>query len=47
MERKTFLANPKHQYRLSQCGEHDCSGNNKNKGDYYGYPRLPHFTDEL
>ena len=25
VERKAFLANPKHQYRVSQRGEHDCS----------------------
>ena len=24
VERKAFLANPKHQYCLSQYGEHDC-----------------------
>ena len=23
--KKTFLGNPKHQYRVSQCGELDCS----------------------
>ena len=22
--KKAFLANPKHQYLVSQCGEHDC-----------------------
>ena len=47
VERKTFLANPKYQYHVSQCGEHDCSANNKRNGDYYEYPSLPHFTDEL
>ena len=26
MEIKAFLAKPKHQYRVSQCGEHYCSG---------------------
>ena len=26
---KAFLANPKHQYSISQCGEHDCYANNK------------------
>ena len=25
LERKDFLANPKHQHRVSQCREHDCS----------------------
>ena len=46
MERKGFLGNPKHQYRLSQCKEHDCSDHNKKNGDYRGYPSLSHFTDE-
>ena len=44
---KAFLGNPKHQYRVSQCGEHDYDANNKNNGDNYEYPRLPYFTDEL
>ena len=26
---KAFHANAKHQYRVSQCGEHDCCANNK------------------
>ena len=46
-EKKAFLASPKHQYRLSQCGEHDCTANNKNSRDYSKYPSLSHFTDEL
>ena len=25
VKRKAFLANSKHQYQVSQCGEHDCS----------------------
>ena len=37
-ERKYFLANPKHQDRISQCKEHDYSDNNKMNGDYYEYP---------
>ena len=45
--RKAFFANPMHQYRVSQCGEHDCHANNKKNGDYYVYQRLSHFTDEL
>ena len=45
--KKAFLAIPKHQYHLSQWGEHDYSANNKRNGDYYGYPSLSHFTDEL
>ena len=46
VEKKAFLANPKQQYRVSQCGEHDCSSNNENNGDYNEYPGLSHFTDE-
>ena len=26
--KKVFLANPNHQYDVSQCGEHDCHANN-------------------
>ena len=47
MERKIFLAIPKHQYLVSKYGEHDYCGNNKNNGDYYKYPSLSHLTDEL
>ena len=47
MEKKAFLAIPKHQYHISQCGEHDCSANNKKNGDYYEYRSLSHLTDEL
>ena len=46
VERKAFLANSKHQYRVSQCGEHDCSARNKKNGDFYEYPSLSHFMDE-
>ena len=45
--KKTFLANLKHQYCVSQWGEHDYGANNKKNGGYYGHPRLSHFTDEL
>ena len=44
--KKAFLANPNHQYRVSQCGEHDCRANTQKNGDYYEYPRLSHFTDK-
>ena len=44
--KKALLANPKHQYRVSQCGEHDCSAHNEKNGDYYEYPSLTHFMDE-
>ena len=45
--KKVVLANPKHQYRVSQCGKHDCNANNKKNGDCYEYPSLSLFTDEL
>ena len=32
--KKAFLANPKHQYHVSQCGDNDCQTNNKRNGDY-------------
>ena len=40
VERKSFLANLKHQVHVSQYGEHDCSANNKMNGDYCGYQSL-------
>ena len=46
-KKKAFFANPKHQYSVSQCGENDCSDTNKKNGDYYKYPSLYHFMDEL
>ena len=47
VKRNAFLANPKHQYRASQCGEHDVGAHNKKNGDYYEYPSLSHFTDKI
>ena len=44
---KAFVANPKHQYPVSQYGEHDCSANNKMNGEYYRYPSLSYFMDKL
>ena len=44
---KAFLANRKHQYHVSQCREHDCCGHYKKNEDYYEYPNLSYFTDEL
>ena len=44
-ERKAFPTNAKHQYRVSQYAEHDCSAHNKNNVDYYKYPSLNHFTN--
>ena len=46
VERKAFLANPKHEYLVSQHGEHDCSANNEKSGDYYECPSLTHFINE-
>ena len=46
VERKAFAINPKHQYHLSERGEHDCSTHNENGGDYYNYPSLSHFMNE-
>ena len=46
-KRKAFLANQKHQYGVSQRDEQDCSANNERNGDYYEYPSLSQFTDEL
>ena len=45
--KKAFLANMKHQYHVSQYGEHDCHANNKKNEDYYEYPSLSQFTDRL
>ena len=47
VERKAFLANPKHKYRVSSCGEQNCSANNNKNGDYNDYPSLSHLMDEL
>ena len=46
LEGEAFLGNPKHQYHVSQWGEHDCSGQNKKNRDCYEYQSLSHFTDE-
>ena len=34
-KKKALLANLKHQYRVSQYGEHDYRANNKKNGDYF------------
>ena len=47
VERKAFLTNPKHQYCVSQYGEHDCSAHNKKNRDYYKYPSLSHVTNKF
>ena len=46
VERKAFLANQKHQYHVSQCGEHNFCAHKKKNADYYEYPSLTHFMDE-
>ena len=46
MERKAFLENLKHQYRVSKCKEQDCSAHNEKNRDYNEYPSLYHFADE-
>ena len=45
--KNAFFANLKHQYRVSQCREHDYCDNNKKNKDYYVHPSLFHFTNEL
>ena len=44
--KKDFLANPKHQYHVSQCGEQDCHANKKKNKDYYEHPRLSLSSNE-
>ena len=47
IQRKPFLANPKRQDRVYQCGEYDCNANKKKNEDYYEDPCLSRCTDEL
>ena len=46
VETKAVLANPKPQYRVSQCGDHHCSAHNEKNGDYNKRPSLSYFTNE-
>ena len=46
VERKAFLAYPKHQDCVSKYGEHDYSAQKKKNGGYYEYPSLSNFMDE-
>ena len=46
VERKASLASPKHQYHVSQCGEHDYSAYNEKNGDYNEHQSLSHFMGE-
>ena len=45
--KNALLANPKHQYRVSQCEKHDCNADNKKNGDCYWYPSFCHCMAEL
>ena len=38
---KAFLANPKHQYYVSERGELDCSAHNEKNVDFYEYRSQP------
>ena len=44
--KESYLAKPKHQYHVSQCGEHDCNAHNKNNGYYYEYLSLSDFMND-
>ena len=46
VERNIFLANLKHQYRVSELGEQDGSAHNIKNEDYYDSPSLSHFMDK-
>ena len=46
VEKKAFLADPKHQYRVSLCVEHDCIAHNEKNKDYHKHPSSTHFTNE-
>ena len=43
VERKSFLANPKHRYQVSQCEEHDRSAYNKKKWRLVWVPKFVSF----
>ena len=47
VERKAFIANLKHQYCVSQRGEHDCKANNEKNRGYYENLSLSNFMDEV
>ena len=38
--KQSFSCKPKHQYPVSQWGEHVCSAHNQKNGDYYEYPSV-------
>ena len=41
VEKKSFLANQKHQCHVSEWGAHDCSAHNKRNGDYCSIQACP------
>ena len=45
-ENNAFLANPKHQHHVSQCGELYCIDIKKGNGDYYEYRCFSYFVKE-
>ena len=44
--KKSFACKSMHQYRVSQCREHDCSAHNEKNRHYNEYPSLFYFMDE-
>ena len=46
VEIKGILANPKHQYLVSQFREHDCSTHIEKNVGYYEYQSLTHLINE-
>ena len=46
MKERAFVASPKHQYHVSQCGERDSTAHNEKNEDHYEYSSLFYFTDK-
>ena len=46
VKKKALPTNPRHQHRVSRCGEQDHSSHDKKNVDHYEYPSLTHFIDE-
>ena len=44
--KKSISCKSKTSIRVSQCGEQDCSANNKKNEDYNQYPSFSHFMVE-
>ena len=47
LERKAFVANPKHQYHVSQWGEQVYGAHSQKNEDYYDNPSLSHSMNEF